>query len=354
MLSAIFIVTLACESEAEKYYNDAVVYKEQGMDFEALKAIEMTIGIEPNDAEFYMKRADFYSEYGFSEPAIADYNEAIHLKPDAALYTKRGKAYIRMGIMEMNNWENAIEDFSEAIRLDPKLAEAYIWRGKTYHSWASYELISEAHSYQMLSQEALERYEQAVKDITEAIRLEPAASYHATRALVYEDMEQYDKAITDYTEAIRLEPEALYFNNRGLLYYVTSHFEQAIKDFDNSIHLIPDNYEAYLFRGIVCSELGRYEQVIEDLNKAIEFLPFRDIYPLDYIYILRANANIELGQYDMATEDYHEAISIDSSLADYDTWLKNDNNSYVPEIYQFYFNGPEIAEKVRQALEENQ
>ena len=57
--------------------------------------------------------------------AIADYSCAIRLDPDHARdYYDRAKAY-----QDKRDYYQAIDDFTEAIRLDPNYAEAYHWRG---------------------------------------------------------------------------------------------------------------------------------------------------------------------------------------------------------------------------------
>ena len=50
-------------------------------------------------------------------------------------------------------------------------------------------------------------YDRAISDFTEAIRLDPKlASAYYNRGIAYENKGEHDKAIADYTEAIRLEP----------------------------------------------------------------------------------------------------------------------------------------------------
>ena len=61
--------------------------------------------------------------------AIEDYTEAIRLDPELAVaYSNRGLAYDELGQME-----RAVADFDEAIRLDPQLALAYHNRGNAYY-----------------------------------------------------------------------------------------------------------------------------------------------------------------------------------------------------------------------------
>ena len=58
------------------------------------------------------------------EKAIADYSEAIRIKPDRHSYLVRGNAYTRVG-----KYDKAITDFSEVIRIKPDYAGAYWNRG---------------------------------------------------------------------------------------------------------------------------------------------------------------------------------------------------------------------------------
>ena len=62
------------------------------------------------------------------EEAIIEFDEAIRLDPKLALaYNNRGASYYDLG-----QYQRAIEDFDEAIRLDPKFVLAYANRGFIY------------------------------------------------------------------------------------------------------------------------------------------------------------------------------------------------------------------------------
>ena len=54
----------------------------------------------------------------------------------------------------------------------------------------------------------LEQYESAIKDLDEAIKLKPDESWHYFhRALANFELEQYESAIKDLDEAIKLKPD---------------------------------------------------------------------------------------------------------------------------------------------------
>jgi len=76
------------------------------------------IGINPNDAELYYKRASFYEIRNKQNEAIADYSEAIRLEPDYEdAYLKRSRCYKKAGLHN-----EAVSDFNEVIRLNPEHA----------------------------------------------------------------------------------------------------------------------------------------------------------------------------------------------------------------------------------------
>lgn len=176
-------------------------------------------------AKEYYDRAMVYFSKGQYDQAIADFSEAIRLNPrDAYAYCNRGIAYGQTGFKyDSEKYDSRyafrnsqrFRDFSEAIRLDPDCARAYKERAKL-HGGGSF-------SSNWGGPEGLAR---TIADYSEAIRIDPddERSYH-NRALVYQDQFNHedpvlhDKAIADFSEAIRINPSdyALY-GSRGHSY----------------------------------------------------------------------------------------------------------------------------------------
>src|SRR5687767_1184515 len=75
----------------------------------------------------YRNRANYRRDEGRIEEALVDYNAAIALKPDAALYNSRAKLYFNQ-----EKYQEAMNDYNKAISLDGTKGEYYINRGAVY------------------------------------------------------------------------------------------------------------------------------------------------------------------------------------------------------------------------------
>src|SRR5260221_235589 len=77
---------------------------------------------------YHSWRGRRYGEKGEHDKAIADFTEAIRLDPTVAdTCSGRGWCYAWTGADD-----KAIADFTEAIRLDPTVADTYSGRGRCY------------------------------------------------------------------------------------------------------------------------------------------------------------------------------------------------------------------------------
>jgi len=124
--------------------------------------------------------------------ALQTLTEAIRLDPtDADFYYQRGVAYCRL-----NDYPHAVTDLKEAIRLEPTDANFYYQRGFAYFQIGRY-----------LASYHLSAYQDALKDTTEAIRLEPTDVYfYIQRGLIYEELRDYQNALADFEMVNQLEP----------------------------------------------------------------------------------------------------------------------------------------------------
>jgi tetratricopeptide (TPR) repeat protein len=165
----------------------------------------------------YRNRGEARADAGAGAQAVADFNEAVRLRPDeVAGYAGRARA--RLSVQDL---DGAIADYSEALRLSPSAAPNLVGRGHVHFVRGDTTA--------------------AIADFTEAIRLNPnSASTFNRRGLAYRRAGDLEHAIEDYTAAITINPiYALAYNNRGYVYEAEGRKEPAIGDFQAALLLDP-------------------------------------------------------------------------------------------------------------------
>ncbi|KPQ32600.1 MAG: Tetratricopeptide repeat/TPR repeat/Hemolysin-type calcium-binding repeat (2 copies) [Phormidium sp. OSCR] len=194
-----------------------------------------TLQQDSRNADAYNERGQAFSRLGRQEDAIEDFTRALSLDPAQAsvYYTNRGRAFF-----VLRDQDSAIEDYTQAIRANPNNAAAFFGRGVTYSVFEDYEL--------------------AIEDYTRAIRLNPNdwVSYF-NRGLDHSRLEQYDEAIADLTQAIRLDPDdVLQYSVRASAYEEIGELEAAVEDYERIIELDPNFADAHYRLGLAYRELS--------------------------------------------------------------------------------------------------
>lgn len=179
---------------------------------------------------------------------IEDLDLSISMYPFPASYYERANAKEKL-----NRYEEAINDYIQAIRINPDYADAFYNLGN-------------------LRLNKMEDYEGAVYDFSNAIRVKPDYSLAWNdRAVAREKMNDTVGALSDYSEAIRISPKysEAYFN-RASLKMNRKDFSGAIMDLDKVIRLNESDGEAYFSRGAAKVNLGLINEGCMDFRKADE------------------------------------------------------------------------------------
>ena len=222
------------------------------------------------------------------DQAVDYYTNQIRANPSSVNYLKRGQIW-----KHKKEYDIAIADYNEAIRLDPQYAGAFINRGL---AWSNKK-----------------EYDKAIADDNEAIRLDPQyALAFNNRGVAWRNKKEYDKAIADYNEAIRLDPQsALAFNNRGYAWHNKKEYDKAIADYNEAIRLDPQSAEAYNSKAwlmATCPE-AKYrdgKRAVESATRACELSDGKEP---NYFGTLAA-AYAESGDFDKAVESQTKAIEL--------------------------------------------
>lgn len=236
------------------------------------------------------ERAMAHFNYGVACSAIRDFQSAIEQYSEAiALNPGHVRAYTNRGVAKdaLERFEDAIADFDEAIRIDPQNDKAYFGRGS--------------------AKAELGQYSEAIEDYDGAIRVNPRyATAYLGRGDVQAALGQPQKAIADYNRALCINPEyAEAYNGRGRIKIKLEQYQEAITDFDKAIGVNSKHAEIYYNRGNAKTRLERFKEAIADYDEAIGINP-----ELANAYNSRGAAKAVLDRHAEAIADYDKALFI--------------------------------------------
>ena len=236
------------------------------------------------------------------DKAVENYTEAIKLDPGYLFaFYNRGNAYFDQG-----NLNAAIDDYTEAIKLDPSYLVAYYNRGNAHFNQGDLDA--------------------AIDDYTEVIELVggghagdiPVDSVHIAaffnRGNAHFNQGDLDAAIKDYTEAIALDPSYLFaLYNRGNAHFNQGDLGAAIEDYSKAIEIAPDYTFAYNNRGNAHKAQGDLTNAIMDFDNAIQ----RDA-DFALAYSNRGDAHRVQGNLPAAIADFQRYLELEPAAADRD------------------------------------
>jgi tetratricopeptide (TPR) repeat protein len=149
-------------------------------------------------------------------------------------------------------------------------------------------------------------YDSAIRDFSEALRLDPNATFVLSeRALAYSKKGEFDRAIEDLTRAIRAQPRVMnYYFMRGGMFFKQNIFDKSILDFEKAFELAPNGPYVLVWLGNALSAKGDMTQALRkyELALLIKESPFA--------YASRAAVYEKLGQIEPAKEDFKRAIQL--------------------------------------------
>jgi len=288
----------------------------------AVLFLTMTVSLlsfaQQDSADFYNKSGLEYFNNGDYARAVEDFSQALRLEPDNAdFYNNRGNAYFSKGEEDL-----AFEDYSKGILVDPNNARSYLNRGNIYSKRGDYNKAVEDYTHTLLLNPNFALaynnrgfayfsggdHKRAIEDYTQAILLgQNLIMAYNNRANAYNSIGEYNRAIEDYTQTIQLNPNyapAYFF--RGTAYYAIEEYAKAIEDYTNTIRLTPDFASAFFNRGNAYSDNGDYDRAVEDYTRAI-LLGQNNA----DVYTGRGTAYGSKGEYELAVKDYTRAILLD-------------------------------------------
>ena len=144
------------------------------------------------DYKYYLDKGIFNFQTGNFQSAIEDFTESLKLNKDFSVtYFYRGAAY-----HSLEEYDEAMLDYTKAISLDDKMTDAYYNRAKI-----------------ILSRKDIENpdIQKAIKDLEKALELdEKFADALYAMAAAYKKLEDYHKALEYLEKLLQISPDHVY------------------------------------------------------------------------------------------------------------------------------------------------
>lgn len=170
-----------------------------------------------SEADVHFNLGKTYLQLNQYDEAVREFHQAISLKPTwPEAYFELGIAYSAIPIRSGDTRDNltaALKAFEEAIRLKPDWPEALVELGSKYHS--------------------LQQFDKAITALKRAINLKPElAQAHQQLGIEYLYIGHYKDAIDSLQEAVRLKPtQPLPHELLGLAYLVVDEPQKALEEY---------------------------------------------------------------------------------------------------------------------------
>ncbi len=224
--------------------------------------------------DLFRRRALALQFLGKFDQAIEDYTNALVMDPDnVETMIRRGQAYSSRG----GKNKEAVRDFKSAIKRDRGNDQALFHLANTRFHEREYQL--------------------ALRDIRRAIESSPRnVRYYGLYADILQKLGQHAGVIEALDRATLLDStDPVTYQKRGNVHFLRRNYVNAISDFTRSLELSPNQPEVSLTRGQAYLKAEQPQQAIEDFERVLT-----QSLSLPKAYSGRAAALAALGQHEYA------------------------------------------------------
>jgi tetratricopeptide (TPR) repeat protein len=167
----------------------------------------------------------------------------------AEAFNDRGVAYRIKGELD-----RAIQDYSQAIKLNGKFAAAYNNRAVAYDRKGDYD--------------------HAIQDYDQTIKLKPSPETYLNRGNAFLGKNQYDHAIDDFNQALKLKPGfGAALDNRCWARAVVGILKQALADCNEALRRMPGHAGTRETRGFIYLKMTNFDAAVSEFDTALQIDP---------------------------------------------------------------------------------
>ena len=268
--------------EAELYFKQAVIYKEQSNPILACKALEQAMFYDPQNSLYLAELGENYSTLGNIYQTVDCYRRAVELTPkDLNLKGKLGRAYIGIDdfVRAYQTFESIRKEDSTNVYFNKQFAFAAFKTGKSGQAIRLFEQVvaenpGDFGSYLNLiaiykrKKDPMKVY-QAGNRALAFFPKNPTVLLRQADALF--ELKEYELAAFPYEQYLSENDstfEAL--KNYGICVFFSKNEEKAIQLLDKCMRLVPNDQYVYFYLGLAYKNLAEYEKSAECLIAAIE------------------------------------------------------------------------------------
>ena len=261
-----------------------------------------------NTGRVYFNRGLIYLQRQEWAKAVEDFSEAIRCEPrNSHAYLDRGSA-----LAELNDLDGALASLDSSISINPELAQAYQIRAAIHQRKGNLDRArSDEFKAMQLAPKTLPSA--SVPPMFESTAATAADFLNAARMAATEG--RHDEAIDLCNQAIQSKPGTSYLSSafmmRGNAYAAKGDWDRALRDYDEAIKTEPANADAWVNRGNIYARKRQRDKSMRDYNEALRLNP-----KLPQAYCNRALNYLDLGQADKALSDLNEAIRLNPKFAE--------------------------------------
>lgn len=266
----------------------ATIYNGSGRPDDARKALTHALDIQPRNDRALRLLASIDAAQGQLEHAIAEYREAIAIRPDY------WETYRDLGVLYWNaqRYQDAIDASLEVTRLQPDAPIGYVLRGNVHASMVDLDA--------------------ARRDYETALAHGGSAATYANLGFVSYYQGRFDDATRYYEQAVTLRPKnSLTHWSLGDAYRQVGRSADARRAYDDAralaesdLRVNPKNVSALAVHGTSLARLGHIQDAIADLEHASNLAP-----QSEDVQYHRALVLILAGHNDAAVDAVSQAVA---------------------------------------------
>ena len=278
--------------------------------------------------------------------------------------------------IQQDNWDKAIEQLEQAVKLYPNDAEAYYLLGEGYGNQGKWAKMNEAFdkslenspTFEAQIKSNREKYwvttfnsgvsringgdiEGAIKQFKTCLIIDPKrAEAYKNLAYAYTRSNNLDAAKNVYEEFLKVEPDNMEtMQALASIYFQLKKYEPVVELEKKALKLEPENSDAIANLALAYDFLGKKDEAIDTYSKALAKNPDdKDLlFNLARLYYMN-------NKYDKAIELFQKVIKLDPN--DFDSNLNVGNaylsmgESYRKELVKKENDGKEITKEEKEKL----